>query len=180
VLRRWPSLRDARALVAGRLRVRGWTWSLSMVWVASGAVVTSYLFYATTHPYISADIPGTMLIGWAVGPAAVQIVAVLAMVAWLALPLPVLIAGIIRLRGWRPANWLRAAGWAGTWVAGAALMLRAEAWADSPGVSWGELPLCAAWLVLGILITSILAGPAHGRDVPDTNSGERVEPPAAA
>ena len=130
---RWPSFRDARALVTRGLRVRGWTWSLSIVWVAAGAVVTTYLFFATTHPYISADIPGTMLIGWAVGPAAVQIPAVLAMVVWLALPLPVLIAGIIRLRGWRPANLPRAAGWASAWIAGAALMLQAEAWANSPG-----------------------------------------------
>ena len=170
--RRWPSVRDTRALITGGLRVRGWTWSLSMVWVAAGAVITGYIFYATTNPYISADILGTGIIGFSAGPAAVQIAAVLALAAWLALPLPVLIAGFIRLRGWRPANWLRAAAWAGAWIAGAALLLLARAWGNSPEnvVSWGELPICAAWLVLGAVLTWILAVPARRSDVPNTSS----------
>ena len=175
-----PSLRDARALLTRRLRVRGWTWSLSMVWVAAGVVVTGYLFYATTHPYISADIPGTMLIGWAVGPAAVQISAVLAMVAWLALPVPVGIAGLIKLRSWRLVNWPRAGAWAAAWFAGAVLFALARSWADSPGLSWGLLTLCAAWPLLGILMTLILAGPTRGREDPVTNSGERGKLPAPA
>jgi hypothetical protein len=136
--RNWPSVRDARALVIGGLRVRGWAWSLSMVWVAAGAVITGYIFYATTPNYISADIIGTGIIGFSAGCAAVQIAAVLALVAWLALPLPVLIAGLMSLRGWRAANWLRAAAWAGAWIAGGALLLLACAWGDSPGVSWGS------------------------------------------
>src|SRR5215470_1492208 len=78
--RNWPSFRDARALLIGGLRVRGWTWSLSMLWVAAGAVITGYIFYATTPNYASADIIGTGLIGFNAGPAAVQIVAVLALV----------------------------------------------------------------------------------------------------
>jgi hypothetical protein len=41
---RWPSFRDARALVTGGLRVRGWTWSLSMLWVVAGIVGTGYDF----------------------------------------------------------------------------------------------------------------------------------------
>jgi hypothetical protein len=151
--RRWPSVRDARALVIGGLRVRGWTWLLSMLWVAAGAVITAYIFYATTPNYISADIPGTGFIGIEAGPAAVQIAAVLALAAWVALPLPVGIAGLIRLRGWRAAAWTVA------WIAGAALLVLARAWGISRGVSWEELPICAAWLVLGALMTSILAVP---------------------
>jgi hypothetical protein len=158
--RRWPSFRDVRALVAGGLRVRGWTWSLSMLWVAAGAVITGYIFYATTPNYISADIIGTGFIGFAAGPAAVQIVAVLALAVWLALFFSIPIAGFIRLRGGRPANWLRAAAWAGAWIAGAVLLKLAQALGDSPGVSWGELPICAAWLVLGAVMTWILAVPA--------------------
>jgi hypothetical protein len=138
--------------------VRGWVWLLSMVWVAAGAVITGYIFYATTHPFISADIIGTGFIGFSAGPAAVQIAAVLALVAWLALPLPVLIAGFIRLRGgWQRGNWLRSAAWAGAWIAGGALLSLARAWGNSPGVSWGELPVCAAWLVLGAVINRILS-----------------------
>lgn len=159
--RRWPSFRDGRAMVTGGLRVRGWTWYLPMVWVAAGAVVTGYIVYATTSPDTSADIDGTGIIGFSAGSAAVQIAAVLAGVAWLALPLPVMIAGFIRLRGWRPANWLRTAAWVGAWITGAALLLLARAWGDSPGnvVSWRELPICAAWLVLGAVMTWILAAP---------------------
>ena len=100
-----------------------------------------------------------------------QIAAVLALVAWLALPLPVLIAGFIRLRGWQRANWFRAAAWAGTWIAGAAALLLARAWANSPVVSWGELPICAAWLALGGAMTWTMAAPAP--PVPDkTVTGE--------
>jgi hypothetical protein len=154
---RWASFRDARALILGGLRVRGWTWSLSMLWVAAGAVITGYIFYATTPNYISADIPGTGLIGISAGPAAVQIVAVLAFAVGVTLPLPVLIAGFIRLRGWQRGNWLRAAAWAGAWIAGAVLLKLAQALGNSPGVSWGELPVCAAWLVLGAVINRILS-----------------------
>jgi hypothetical protein len=41
----------------------------------------------------------------------------------------------------------------------------------SPGpvVGWGELPICAAWLALGAVMTWILAAP-HSRNVPE-NSG---------
>jgi hypothetical protein len=165
---RRPSFRDARALVIGGLRVRGWTWLLSMLWVAAGAVITGYIFYATTPNHIAADI-FTGIIGMSAGPAAVQIAALLALVAWLALPLPVFIVGFIRLRGWRRANWLRAVAWAGAWTTGAVLLLLARAWGNSPGVSWGELPICAAWLLLGAVMTWILATPAppRARRVPD-------------
>src|SRR5260370_780301 len=129
-----------------------------MLYVAAGAVLTGYIFYSTTSPYISADIPGTGFIGINAGPAAVQIVAVLAFAGWMALPLPVLIAGFIRLRGWRPANWLRAAVWAGAWIAGWSLLWLAQALDNSPGVGWigwvrwEELAVCAAWLALGVMM----------------------------
>lgn len=169
--RRWPTFRDTWALITGGLRVRGWTWLLSMLWVGAGVVITGYILYCTTGASASADIDGIMIIGFSAGPAAVQIAAILAGVAWLALPLPVLLAGLIRLRGWRPANWLRTAAWAGAWIAGAALWSLAHAWGRSPGVSWGELPICAAWLVLGILMTWILAvPPARRSDAPSTSS----------
>jgi hypothetical protein len=47
----WPSFRDTRALITGGLRVRGWSWLLSMLWVVAGAVNTGYCFYTTTKPY---------------------------------------------------------------------------------------------------------------------------------
>jgi hypothetical protein len=197
----WPSLRDARALVTGGLRVRGWTWSLSMLWVVAGTVGTGYDFYITTKPYTWADV-SLGIEGWSTDPEVVRIAVVLATAASLALPLPVLIAGFIRLRGWRPRSWLRIAAWAGAWIAGFALMYRAEIWGNysancpaiggpencpaisSPAVvSWGELGICAAWLVLGAVMTWILAVPAHPRKVPGTSSRPGYEasrwPPGA-
>ena len=118
----WPSLRDARALVTGGLRLRGWTWSLSMLWVVAGIVSTGYTFYLTTKPYTWADYDvGIGIQGWSTDPVAVQTAIVLATVASLALPLPALIAGFIRLRGSRPRRWPRIAAWAGAWIAGFAL-----------------------------------------------------------
>jgi hypothetical protein len=182
--RRWPSFRDARALVIGGLRVRGWTWLLSMLWVGAGVVCTGYSFYVTTKPFSWADVATGTGIGGP-GPVAVQIAGVLAGAALLALPIPVLIAGFIRLRGWGRGHWLRAAAWAGAWIAGAALIAQASVWAEYPEgscpnsyqngmvcpipspavVSWGELAICPAWLVLGAVMTWILAGPAHRSDV---------------
>lgn len=183
---RWPSFRDVRALIAGGLRARGWVWLLSMLWVVAGAVDTGYDFYITTKPFTWADVD-LGIPGWSADPQVVQIAEVLAIVAVLALPIPVLIAGFIRLRGWRPGNWLRAAAWPGAWVAGFALIYQAGVWGTYPGspgcpcdgmprigspamVSWGELAICAAWLVLGAVLTWILAGPAHRSEVPDTSS----------
>ena len=193
---RWSSFRDARALITGGLRVRGWFWLLSMLWVVAGAVNTGYFFYITTKPYTWADV-NLGIRGWSTvrghekastDPEAVRIAVFLATVEWLALPIPVLIAGFIRLRGWRPGNWFRAAAWAGAWIAGFALMYQANVWGEYPGtgdaptnfssgligspavVSWGELAICAAWLVLGAVLTWILAAPAHRSDVPDTSS----------
>lgn len=176
---RWPSFRDTRSLVAGGLRVRGWVWLLSMLWVVAGAVGTGYDFYITTKPYTWADV-SLGIEGWSTDPEAVRIAVVLATVASLALPIPLLIAGFVRFRGLRPRNWLRIAAWAGAWIAGFALMYQAEVWGEYPGnspaigspavVSWGELPICAAWLVLGAVMTWILATPTHPWKVPGMSS----------
>jgi hypothetical protein len=184
----WPSRHDARALVTGGPRVRGWTWSLSMLWVMAGIVGTGYCFYITTKPYTWADV-GLGIEGWSTDPVAVQIAVVVATAASLALPLPVLIAGFIRLRGCGPRSWLRTAAWAGAWIAGFALIYQATVWGNYPAncptiggpencpaigspavVSWGELGICAAWLVLGAGMTWILAVPAHRWKVPGTSS----------
>jgi hypothetical protein len=193
--RRWPSFRDARALVIGGLRVRGWCWLLSMLWVATGVAFTGYIFYVTTKPYTGAD-QNLGIVGWAATPVPLQIVVALAIAAWCGLPVPVLIAGFIRLRGWRRGNWFRAAAWAGAWIAGVAPLGASRCLGEYPQdcpngplapllqcpfgspavVSWGELPICAAWLVLGAMLTWILAGPAHHSDVPDTSSRASDEP----
>lgn len=185
---RWPSFRDARALITGGLRARGWVWLLSMLWVVAGTVGTGYDFYITTKPYTWADV-SLGIAGWSTDSEAVKIAVVLATAASLALPIPALIAGVIRLRGWRPRSWLRVAAWAGAWMAGFALMYQAEIWGNYPAncpaigrpgncpaigshavVSWGELGICAEWLVLAAVMTSILAVPAHPWKVPGTSN----------
>jgi hypothetical protein len=104
-------------------------------------------------------------------------------------PLILVVVGFIWLRGWRPRNWLRAVAWAGAWIAGVALLALADFWGQYPlhdcpntspypqcpvgrgpaVVSWGELALCAAWLVLAGLMAWILAVPRRHSDIAETS-----------
>ena len=102
-------------------RFRDWIWVSSMLWVACGVVITSYIFYSTTAPYESADVMGTGIIGISAGPAAVQITAVLASGVWALIPIPVAMGGLIRLSRHQRNNWLRAFVWICAWVAGTGL-----------------------------------------------------------
>jgi hypothetical protein len=173
--RRWPSFRDARALVIGGLRVRGRVWCLSILWAGLGAAGAGYIFFLSTH--LPAIPTYSRIPCWVGEPGAIIAAGELGGTAWLVLTIPVLAAGLIRLRGWT----LRATAWAGAWVAGIALMVPVANWqtsapatyACSTGegcsisgyshavVSWRELAICAAWLALGAAITLILARPAH-------------------
>jgi hypothetical protein len=99
-------------------------------------------------------------------PAVIADVGLLAAAAWVLLAVPLLVAGFVRLRGWRRRSWLRAAAWTGAWVGGFALMglivVAGWSWANgsgAPDVAWGELPIFAAWLALGAVMTSALAKP---------------------
>jgi hypothetical protein len=189
--RRWPALRDTRALLTGGLRVRGLAWCLSMLWAGLGAAGAGYIFVLSTHvPAIPTygDIPC-----WVGESGIIITVAELGGAAWLLLTVPVLFAGIVRLsRG--TGRWLapaaRAAAWAVAWIAGLALMFPVALWQTaapetnacdkSSGciltgyshavVSWGELAVFAAWLALGVVMAMILAGPAHGRETSATSS----------
>lgn len=178
--RRRLSLRDG-------VRVRGWVWLLSMLWVGAGAVYAAYFFYLSTKPY-----PGTDLgiVGWAEISVPFQIVIALATIAWVAGFFAVPISGLFRLRGWRRARWRRAIAWACAWMVGVALSVLAGYWGqypydschDQPGalsiqcpsgspakVSWGELPICAAFLVLAAAMTWILAVPPARRSAVTTH-----------
>jgi hypothetical protein len=170
------------------LRVRGRVWWLSVLWVGIGAAGADYSFFVTTKPFTNADFWIPL---WNTEPEVISIAAYLAAVAWLVLPLPVLVAGLVRLRGWRPGRWLRAAAWASAWLAGFALMRQAGVWEEYPAryltyacghrgcslndygpavVSWGELAICATWLALGAVMTWILAVPAPGWAMSGTSS----------
>jgi hypothetical protein len=170
---RWPSFRDARALAIGGLRVRGRTWLLSMLWVVIGAGGAIYAAVTFSHSGYGEGFRG--MLQWPEEPQVIIGIGVMAEAAWALLSVPLLVAGFVRLRGWRPRSWLRVAGWAGSWVAGLVLMYQAAEWAvagegGSRGIlSVGEIALCATWLVLGAAMTWILAVPAQprARCVPD-------------
>jgi hypothetical protein len=176
---RWPSFRDARALVFGGLRVRGWTWLLSMLWVGIGAGGAIYAIVTFTHVGFGEGFRS--MLQWPGEPQVIIDVGVITEVAWVLLSVPLLVAGFVRLRGWRPRNWLRVAGWAGSWVAGLALLNQAADWAvageaGNRGVlSVGEMAICAAWLALGGAMTWILSCPQTRADsrVSDSNVATR-------
>lgn len=174
---KWPSGRDTRALMIAGLRVRGWTWLLSMLWVVIGAGGAIYATVAFNHPGYSEGFLIPPNIQWPGEPQVVVDVGVIAEVIWGLLSGPLLVAGFVRLRGWQRHSWLRAVGWAGSWVTGLALMNQAADWAaaglgstSTSGIlSVGEMAICAAWLMLGAVITWILAAPTppRARSVPD-------------
>ena len=172
--RRWPSSRDARALLLGGLRVRGWVWRLSMLWVVIGAGGAGYAFVCTmqgctTNQCTNDEFWFPLYNG---EPGVIAAVGALAAAAWLLLAVPLLLAGFVRLRGWRRRTRPRTAAWAGAWVAGFALMVLVVVvgayGSDVPDVGWGELPIFAAWVALGAVINQILSTPAHSRDVPES------------
>jgi PadR family transcriptional regulator PadR len=175
--RQWPSCRDARALILRGLRMRGWVWRLSMLWVVIGAGAAGYAFVCTAQGCTTSQCTNDEF--WFPlyngEPGVIAGVGGLAAAAWVLLAVPLLLAGFVRLRGWRRRSWLRTAAWAGAWVAGFALMVLVVVaglnWANgsgAPDVGWGELPIFAAWLALGAVINQILSTPAHGRDVPES------------
>lgn len=180
--RRWPSrLRDARTLFAGCFRFSGWIWLLAMLWVVMGAGGAIYATVAFTHPGYQEGLLIPPTIQWSGEPQVIVVVSVVAEVAWLLLSVPLLVAGFVRLRGWRPRSLLRVAGWAGSWVAGLVLMNQAAEWAaagesgNRGGLSVGEMAICAAWLVLGAVMTWILAvTPARQSDAYSTQADEPV------
>ena len=175
---RWLSFRYLRSLILAGLRTRGWVWWLSMLWVAMGAAGAGYalvctMYGCTTSQCINDEFLFPLYNG---EPVVIADVGALAATAWVLLAVPLLVAGFVRLRGWRRRNWLRTAAWTGAWLAAFALMLAVAvvgAWgSDFPGLGWGELelPIFAAWLALGAAITSVLAKlPTHERELAETS-----------
>jgi hypothetical protein len=178
--RRWPSFRDARALVIGGLRVRGGlVWCLSILWAGLGAAGAGYIFILSTHLPVTTSCD--LLDCWVGEPGVIIAAAKLGGVAWLLLTIPVLVSGLVRLRLTPWAGW-----WAVAWVAGLALMVPIANWQTSAPsvisgncwegsgcilagyryavVSWGELAVFAGWLAVGAAITLILARSARSPD----------------
>jgi len=134
-----------------------------MAWVALGAGGAIYATVTFSH---SGYGQGVMwMVQWPGEPQVIIAVAMVALPVWALLSGPLLVAGFVRLRGWR----LRAAGWAGSWLAGLALMKQTADFASAGEggahavLSVGEMAICAAWLALGGVMTWILARPAPPR-----------------
>ena len=157
--------------------MRGWVWQLSMLWIVMGAGGALYAFACTilgctTNQCTNDEFWFPLYNG---EPWMIAAVGGLAAGIWLLMAVPLLVAGVVRLRGWRPRNWPRTAAWTGAWVTGFVLMglivVAGWAWANgsgAPNVAWGELPVIALWLALGAVIGRILSTPAHSTDVPES------------
>ena len=148
-----------------------------MLWVASGAGWVVYAFICTTVGCTTNKCTNDefWFVLWNGEPNLVAWAGNLAETVWPLLAVIVLVAGFVRLRGWRRRNWLRAAALAGAWVAGIALVVPlavvAAYGSEAPSVGWGapELPIFAAWLALGARVNRILSTPPHSRDLPETS-----------
>src|SRR5215469_789080 len=166
--RRWPSFRDAQAQIRGGLRGRGWVWWLSMLWVGTGAGGVVYAFVCTTVGCTTNQCTNDefWFVLWNGEPALVAWAGNWAETVWPLLAVIVLVAGFVRVCGWRLRNWRRVAGWAGVWFAGIAFIVLvavvAELGSEGPSVVWGmiEVPIFAAWLALGRRVSRILSTPA--------------------
>src|SRR5215469_12136074 len=91
-----------------------------MLWVVIGAGGAIYAAVTFTHVGYGQGV--IWMVQWPGEPQVVIDVAVIALPVWALLSVPVLVAGFVRLRGWRPRIGLRVAGWAGSWVSGLVLM----------------------------------------------------------
>ncbi len=175
------SFRDARARILGGLRGRGWVWWLSMLWVVTGAGWVVYAFACTLVGCTSSQCTNDefWFVQWNGEPGVIAYLGNLAETAWPLLAVLVLVAGLVRLRGWRPRNWRRTGAWAGAWVAGIALIVAVGGVAlrgsEAPSVGWVviEVPILAAWLALGAWVNRILSTPALSRDLPETSDRSR-------
>jgi hypothetical protein len=182
--RRWPSFRDARVLVIEGLRARGSAFFLTILWAGLGAAGAGYDFIASMHV---SEIPTYARIPcWVGEPGMIIDAGYLGGAAWLLFSIPVLAAGMTRLRrtdwaGLWPIAWI--AGFLlmipiATWETSAPAVMSGNCWAGSgcilagyryAVVSWGELAVLTGWLALGASMTLTLArtGPPRARRVPD-------------
>ena len=139
-----------------------------MLWVASGAGWVVYAFVCTTVGCTTNQCTNDefLFVLWNGEPALVNWAGNWAEMVWPLLAVIVLVAGLVRVRGWRRRNWLRVAAWAGAWIAGIALIVAiavvAGLGSETPSVIWGapEALIFAAWLALGAWVNRILSTPA--------------------
>ena len=174
--RQSPSFREARALLRGGMRVRGWVWRLSALWALLGAGGAAYFLICTMYGCTTDQCTTDEFLFplYNHEPDLIGDVAVLGATVWILLAVPLLVAGFVRVRGWRRGNRLRAAAWAGAWLTAFVLVAAAVGaggvGSENPGLGWGELelPVFALWLAFGAVLSRILSTPARSTDVPES------------
>ena len=95
-----------------------------MLWMVTGAGGVVYAFVCTLVGCTTNQCTNDefLFVLWNGEPGLIADVGDLAETAWPLLAVLVLVAGFVRLRGWRPRNWRSTAAFAGAWVAGIALV----------------------------------------------------------
>jgi hypothetical protein len=162
-------------------RLSGPVWCLAMLWVGLGVAGTVYSFVCSAQRL---DFNNARVPAWVGEPGMIGDAAGWGAEIWLVLAIPVLAAGFVRLNRTKPPDDGRRLAWLCAWIAAVALMCLAGLWSEdtprltyscSPSlgcglnaygpavVIWGELPLCAAFLALGAIVTWVLAKPTQPR-----------------
>ena len=154
--------------------VGGWLWWLSVFWAGIGACISALIFLGSFQPITAS---GDVIPAWLGGDGAVNVIwdsESAAIVVWLVLAIPVLVAGRVRLRAWGQGRTL----WAGAWVVGLPLMVLTRVCADTlPSVTrcsaeiggcaqypyygpalvnWSELAICVAFVATIAVMTTVL------------------------
>jgi hypothetical protein len=142
-----------------------------MLWAALGAGGCAFLFYWSTWPYAIPDEPPGP--GWI---SLIAFTAALPALAWAAVPVPLLITGLVHLRRTRPGRWRRQAAWIAAGAAGIgleALMVAQGAvpyvspsYAGPAVVAWDSLAQAAGFLVIGAVMMRTLSGPPQSARYP--------------
>jgi hypothetical protein len=160
-------------------KLSGPVWWLAMLWVGLGVAGSVYAFVCSAQRL---DFNNARVPAWVGEPGMIGDAAGWGAVIWLVLTIPVLAVGLVRLGRAKPRDETRRTAWVCTWIAGVVLMWLAAVWGQDtprptytcspPGdcalnaygpavVTWGELPLCAAFLALGAVVTWVLARPTQ-------------------
>jgi hypothetical protein len=163
---------------------RGWAFFMTIAWAGLGATGAGYDFVVSMH--MSRVPTYSKIPSWVGEPGLVLKAAFLGGAAWLLLIVPVLVAGLVRLRRTDWAGW-----WVTVWIASLLLMIPIANWQTSAPavmsgncrkgdgcvlagyryavVSWGELAVLAGWIAFGAAVVLMLArtAPARAQCVPD-------------
>jgi hypothetical protein len=142
----------------------------AIVWTCLGVAAGIYAFLLSIQPVTVPDDYGAF---WVPEPwsGVLWVGAALGLLLWLGLTIPLLLIGLRSLRWFARGRRLDGVVWVAAWITGIALMLLVIAAQNVPPVpytgpaivSWGELPVCAGFLVMGGVMTRTIPQAAGTR-----------------